>query len=110
MNEGFTQLRSLAVFLPILSLAISLISIVAVLNVFWRVKHRLRYFAGFMMGAIIVTALRKTLGLLGFTNAESWASSLMVFDIAASSLFMIASIEFYRIIRVLDNENPKPRE
>lgn len=97
--------QSLNFILPFLSLILSAVAIIIGLNCIWRVEKKLDWFLKLLTGATLVTAVRKSIGLVGLDQSGRWPEFLLYFDLIASILLLFAFLEMYRIIRQLSNEN-----
>jgi hypothetical protein len=106
MPIDLSHIGSYQVFLPLLSIVMSIITLIIGLDCIWRVEKRLKTFLIVLTGAVIVTALRKITGLLGLDQSASWHAALLYSDLLVATLVLSAYFEIYRIIRSLNNEKP----
>lgn len=69
----------------------------------------LRTFAIYCIISVGIFSVRKLIGTVGLNTGPSWTTIGPFFDLSQSFFFMLAAIEFYKIIRRLDGEVP-PRK
>jgi hypothetical protein len=106
MND-FSQYTFFSQVLAFVSLGFCLIAMVLSLNSLWRAHKMLATFIWLCVVSVAIFAARKIFGVLGYNQVPNWTALAQYFDIAQSFFFMLATIEFYRIIRVLDGETTR---
>lgn len=106
MNE-LSQYTLFSQFLAFTSLFFLLVASAVLLNSLWRAHKMLATFIRLSIVAGAIFAARKILGVLGYNQSSDWSAITQYFDIAQSFFFMLAAIEFYRMIRVMDGETSK---
>lgn len=109
MSE-FTQYNFFSQTLLLLSLAFTLIALVALFNSFWRAHKMLAIFLIYSIIGVIIFALRKVMGVFGFNHSAWWLALSQYFDLGVTFFLMLSAIEFYKIIRRLDGENPPKKK
>jgi hypothetical protein len=102
--NSLTQYTFFSEILAFASLFFCLVALVAVLNSLWRAHKMLATFIKLCIVSVAVFALRKVLGVLGYNQAVWWTAVAQYFDITQSFFFMLAALEFYKIMRVMDGE------
>ncbi len=105
--QEFFQYTFFSQVLAFGSLFFCLVALVAAMNCLWRAHNMLATFIKLLLISIAILALRKVFGVLGYNQLPNWVAIGQYFDITQSFFFMLAAIEFYKIIRVLDGETPR---
>jgi len=90
--------------LAFVSLIFCLVALVVALNSLWRAHKMLATFIKLCIVSVAISALRKVFAVLGYNQAVWWSAVTQYFDIFQSFFFMLAVLEFYKIIRVMDGE------
>lgn len=104
--DTFSQFSLFYQGLAFVSLIFCLVALIALLNVYWRSHKMLRIFTVYFIASIGIFSAGKIIGILGLNSGPSWNNIGLFFDLAQAFFFMLAAVEFYRIIRRLDGEAP----
>src|SRR5688500_15218365 len=107
MEFGFNTLTDLKVFLPFISLVLSIVTVIVGLDIIWRVEHDLDKFIKWLTLAVGLSVAIKLLSLLGLSEALNWVSILLFFDLAIAVSVLAAFLKLYKMVRLLDNEKKK---
>jgi hypothetical protein len=102
--NGLMRYTFFSQVLAFTSLLFCLVALMVTLNSLWRTHKMLATFIRLCVFTIVIFALRKILGVLGYNQETWWVAITQYFDIFQSLFFMLAALELYRIIRVLDGE------
>lgn len=107
MNQIFVGANTYNIFLPILSLIISSITVIFGLWCIWRTEKRLDLFMKILTLAIFLGGVRKALAILGFDQLASWKQILLYFEIINGSLTLLAFVEMARLISAVSKAKKK---
>ena len=103
--NSLTEYNAFSQVLAFSSLFFILVALVAAFNSLWRSHKMLATFIKLCIASLSIFALRKIMGVAGYNQAPWWVAVAQYFDLFQSFFFMLAALEFYKMIRVMDGES-----
>jgi hypothetical protein len=94
-------------FLPLVAIITLCLAVIVALDCAWRVEKRLKTFMKLATAALFILLAKKILEITGFQESDFFKNFFQYLDIAVSLFLLASMVEMYKIIRSLDNENPK---
>ena len=103
--DNFVNITLFGIVIPFITLFLTVLSLVILLECVWRVEKRLGTAFKLLAASVIIIVIRKALGMLGIGQSVVSNDILISMDMLSGIFSLLGFIEFGRIIRTLTYEN-----